>query len=62
MFDRNSVGAIFIILSLIALGFLLHTFINLDRLKITVTHPRVIVETSLFLVFLLIGMIIKYYK
>jgi len=62
MFDRNILSTIFIILSLIAFGFLLYTLINLDRLEITVTHPRVIVEISLFLAFLLIGILLGYYK
>jgi hypothetical protein len=43
---------------LIALGFLLYTLINLDALEIPVTHPRVIVEFSLFLAFLLIGVLL----
>jgi hypothetical protein len=62
MFERNILSTIFIILSLIALGFLLYTLINLDKLEITVTHPRVIVEFSLFLAFLLIAIFLRYYK
>jgi hypothetical protein len=62
MFRRNILSAIFIILSLTALGFLLYTLINLDALEMTVTHPRVIVEFSLFLAFLLIGILLKHRK
>jgi hypothetical protein len=62
MFRRNILSAIFIILSLIALGFLLYTLINLDALEMTITHPRVIVEFSLFLSFLLIGILLRHRK
>jgi hypothetical protein len=62
MFRRNVLSAFFIILSLIALGFLLYTLINLDVLEMTVTHPRVIVEFSLFLSFLLIGVLLRHRK
>ena len=62
MLGRRILSAIFIILSLIALGFLLYTLINLDALEMTVTHPRVIVEFSLFLAFLLIGILLRHRK
>jgi hypothetical protein len=62
MFERNILGTIFVILSLTALIFLLYTLINLDKLGITATHPRVIVEFSLFLTFLLIAISLRYYK
>ena len=62
MFGRCILSAVFIILSLTALGFLLYTLINLDALEMTVTHPRVIVEFSLFLSFLLIGVLLRHRK
>ena len=62
MFGRRILSAFFIILSLMALGFLLYTLINLDGLEMTITHPRVIVEFSLFLVFLVIGILLRYHK
>jgi hypothetical protein len=62
MFGRRILSAIFIIFSLIALGFLLYTLIKLDELGISVTHPRVIVEFSLFLAFLVIGVLLRYHK
>jgi hypothetical protein len=62
MFRRNILSAIFIILSLIALGFLLYTLIQLDELEIAITHPRVMVEFSLFLSFLLIGILLRHRK
>jgi hypothetical protein len=62
MFGRRTLSVIFIILSLIALGFLLYTLINLDALGMSVTHPRVIVESSLFLACLLIGILLRHRK
>jgi len=62
MFRRRVLSVIFIIFSLIALGFLLYTLMNLDALGIPVTHPRVIVELSLFLAFLVIGVLLRYLK
>jgi len=62
MFRRRILSAIFIILSLIALGFLLCTLMKLDELEIAITHPRVIVEFSLFLAFLLIGILLRHHK
>jgi hypothetical protein len=62
MFKRRILSAFFIILSLIALGFLLYTLLQLDELKIAITHPRVIVEFSLFLAFLVIGLLLRYRK
>jgi hypothetical protein len=49
------IGRYFIPLSLIPLGFLAYTLLNLDALNITITHPRVIVEFSSFLALLFIG-------
>jgi len=62
MLGRRSLSAIFIILSLIALGFLVYTLINLNALEISVTHPRVMLELSLFLAFLAIGVLLRYHK
>jgi len=62
MSTRMILGSIFIIFSLIALGFLVNTIANLDQLKITITHPRVLVELFLFLVFLLMGIFLLYAK
>jgi ABC-type transporter Mla subunit MlaD len=62
MFRRNILSVIFIVFSLIALGFLVYTLINLDALEMTITHPRVIVEFSLFLAFLLIGILLRHRK
>ena len=62
MSNRMILGSIFIIFSLIALGFFVYTIANLDQLKITITHPRMLVELFLFLVFLLIGIFLLYIK
>lgn len=50
---------LFIFLSVIPLCFLIYTLVNLDMLNITVFHPRVIVEASLFIIFLVTGIIIR---
>jgi len=55
MLTRVIVGEILLILALIALGFLAYTIINLESLRITIAHIRVIVGFSLFLVFLPVG-------
>lgn len=62
MLGRRVISAIFIIFSLVALGFLLYTIVDLEALGMTVTHPRVMVELSLFLSFLLIGFLLRYRK
>jgi ABC-type transporter Mla subunit MlaD len=59
---RRILSTIFIILSLIALGFLVYTLINIDSLEMTSTHPRVIVEFSLFLSFIVIGVLLRHRK
>jgi hypothetical protein len=48
------------ILSLVPLGFLIYTLTNLKELKIPVTHPRVIVELSSFLLLFLTGFLLNY--
>jgi hypothetical protein len=62
MSNRMILGSIFIIFSLIALGFFVYTIVNLEQLKITIMHPRVLVELFLFLVFLFIGILLLYTK
>jgi hypothetical protein len=50
-----SLGSIAIVLSLVSLGFLIYTIVNLDKLGISLSHPRVLVEFSIFLILLLAG-------
>lgn len=57
---KVNIGGILMIMSLIPLAFLLYTLTNLSTLNIPVTHPRVIVEFSLFLIFLTAGAYLKY--
>ena len=45
-------------LSLVPLGFLIYTLTHLNFLHITVWHPRVIVELSLFLIAFFAGTIL----
>lgn len=55
---KTLIGLIIIFISLIPLVFLLYTVVNLQRLGISLTHPRIIVEFALFLVFLIAGIIV----
>ncbi len=48
-----------VLISAVALGFLIYTLANLSRLGITLLHPRVLVEFGIFIVFLAIGLYIK---
>jgi len=51
-------NAMIVVLSLVPLGFLLYTLLNQRKLKISVAHPRVIVEFSIFLVLLILGIVL----
>lgn len=53
---------IFLLLSLVALVFLVYTLVNLNKLGINVTHPRVLVELALFILFMMIGILLKLQK
>jgi hypothetical protein len=58
----SNYGNLSLIFSLIALIFLIYTIINLENLNITITHPRVLVELALFIIFLIIGVWLKFYS
>ena len=51
-------GKILIILGLVPLGFLIYTLFSLERLSISLSHPRVIAEASLVIGFVVSGLII----
>lgn len=51
-------GILLVMLSLVPLGFLVYTLTHLDVLNISVSHPRVIVELSLFIFGLFAGIIL----
>jgi hypothetical protein len=44
---------LFIFFALTALAFLVYTVFNLEKLNITLIHPRVLVEFGLFVIFFL---------
>jgi hypothetical protein len=46
MSTRQSLGKAFLLLSLVPLGFLVYTLLNLEPLGISLFHPRMIVEFS----------------
>lgn len=63
MFETNiDLGVISFSLSLIALIFLMHKLFNINRLKIDLSHPRILVELTPFLIFLILGLIAIYGK
>jgi hypothetical protein len=49
-----------LLLSFIPLGFLVYTLLNLERLSIGLSHPRVNVESLIFLVLLAAGSYLEY--
>ena len=54
-----NMGNLLLLISLVPLAFLIYTLLNLDALNISLTHPRVIVESALFLAFLFAGIYLK---
>jgi len=62
MVSRIILGKIFMILSLFPSGFMIYTLTSLEELKITISHPRVIVELSIFLILLLTGFLLRHTK
>ena len=54
--DSETIGRALLVFSLVPLGFLIYTLINLEKLRITWTHPRVIVELMIFLVLFALGL------
>lgn len=55
MWLKNNIGNLLILISFIPLGFLIYTILHLKDLNIKITHPRVIVEATLFLIIGAIG-------
>ena len=53
--DRAVLGVLLILASLIPLSFFIYTLTQLDQLQISITHPRVLVEFTIFLTLLLLG-------
>jgi hypothetical protein len=56
---RLFVSNILIFFGIVALLFLFYTLLNLDKLGISVNHPRVMVELILFIVFTILGIILR---
>ncbi|TFF91567.1 hypothetical protein EU546_08415 [Candidatus Thorarchaeota archaeon] len=54
--DNSTIGMIFAALSLIPLTFLIHTLLHLEQLGIPSTHPRVLVEFSIFVSLLVLSL------
>jgi len=52
----NAASIVCFLVSAVAVGFLIYTLFNLGELGIGVSHPRVLVEFSLFVGFGLLGL------
>ncbi|HUS78402.1 MAG TPA: hypothetical protein VM050_07065 [Patescibacteria group bacterium] len=59
MIERFVLSGVLMLLSMIPVGFLVYTLLNLKRRGIPVTHPRVIVETIIFIILLLSGVYLR---
>jgi len=47
---------LFVVISVVALAFLIYTLFNLDSLGISIMHPRVLVEAVIFLIALILAL------
>lgn len=56
--NRNIWGILLLVLSVVPFGFLVYTLTCLKTLNITLTHPRVIVEFTIFLVAVIAGIVL----
>lgn len=52
-------AVIFLIAALIALFFLIYTLLHLKKLRITLAHPRVLVEAGLLLLFIIAAFVLR---
>jgi len=59
---KITIGVVFLLLSFVPLGFLIYTLLNLQILQISIIHPRVIVELSLFILIALVGIWLRFHK
>jgi hypothetical protein len=60
MVNRILYGNMLMILSLVPIGFLIYTLASLEELKITLSHPRVAIELSIFLILLSTGFLLSH--
>jgi hypothetical protein len=51
-------GFFLLFCSVVAFGFLIWSLVSLDRLGITLTHPRILVELGLGVGFLVVGLLL----
>jgi hypothetical protein len=58
--DPITISNLMIALSFVALVFLIYTLVNLEALQISVNHPRVLVEFSIFVVLLAVGLYLRF--
>ena len=53
-----NLSTLFFAFALVALLFLLYSLFNMRKLRIHILHPRIIVELSLFIIFLVLGFVL----
>ena len=53
-------GKFFVFSGLVALGFLIYSLTHLKKLNIKISHPRVIVEFILVVIFMIIGFLLLF--
>jgi hypothetical protein len=58
--DRVILGTVLLFLSNIPISCFIYTLIHLDQLQISITRPRVLVEVGIFLIFLFIGVKVRF--
>ena len=58
MEKKKYIAFILILLSLIPLTFLIYTLTNLQKLNISIFHPRIFVELIIFIIMLISGLLI----
>ncbi|MFX1262728.1 MAG: hypothetical protein ACFFAZ_11615 [Promethearchaeota archaeon] len=57
--DPITISNFMIAVSFVALAFLIYTLVNLEKLQISVNHPRVLAEFSIFVVLLAVGLYLR---
>ncbi|MFW9804517.1 MAG: hypothetical protein ACFFFC_17800 [Candidatus Thorarchaeota archaeon] len=58
--DPITISNVMIVVSFVAHAFLFYTLVNLETLQISVTHQRVLVELTIFVVLLLVGLYLRF--
>jgi hypothetical protein len=60
MMDPITISNFMIAAAFVALAFLIYTLVNLETLQISMNHPRVLVEFSIFVVLFAVGLYLRF--